>query len=52
MLGVSRPAVANWKSFGYFPARLLPSICKHAHEAGVALDVAEIPIMEAKRADA
>lgn len=54
-LGVGASAVWNWKTWGYFPARLASPIFQHARTKGVELDIADIPVMgkfAAKRADA
>lgn len=52
-LGVTRPAVSNWKASGQFPARLVPSILVHAKEGGLEIDVEDIPTTEqVRRADA
>lgn len=48
-LGVKRPAVSNWKSFGQFPARLVGVILRHAQEAGVEINVGDIPASEQVR---
>lgn len=42
-LGVGRSAVSNWKAWKYFPTRVLASLCAHAREKGIELDVTQIP---------
>ena len=44
-LGVGRTAVSNWKTWGYFPSRLVVLICEHARECQASVDVSEIPTM-------
>lgn len=47
-LGVGRTAVSNWKTWGYFPTRLIVPLCKDAREKGIELDVAKIPTTRPK----
>lgn len=45
-LGVVRSAISNWKKWGYFPSRLLPRLIADSGAAGVALGVADVPILQ------
>lgn len=49
-LSVGRKAISNWRSWGYFPARLAVPIWEHARERGVTIDVSDIPTMQKVRA--
>lgn len=51
-LGVKPSAVSNWKASGYFPSRLIKSLCQDAKSVGVPLDVNDIPIAAISRNDA
>lgn len=51
-LGVTPPAVSNWKATGQFPARLAAQIVTHARERGVELDIEDIPLTPQLKSDA
>lgn len=47
-LGVKPSAVSNWKSWGYFPPRLVLPIWQAAKDRGIQLEPDEIPAIERK----